>query len=98
MVYLYQYDWSVIPASAGPLANGLVLTIVVSVLALAWLLYRLRTRFRGREDPAEHDRRLMMQMGELHRQGGLSDEEFRSIKSRLIETVDDSTRSSGPPR
>jgi His/Glu/Gln/Arg/opine family amino acid ABC transporter permease subunit len=35
LVFLYQYAWNVIPVSAGPLAGGLVLTIEVSVLALA---------------------------------------------------------------
>ena len=33
-----------------------------------------------------------MQIGEMHREGGLSEEEFRSIKSRLIEPLDHSTR------
>ena len=39
---------------------------------------------------------MLMQMGELHRQGGLSDEEYRSIKSKLSGTVDHSMRGGAP--
>jgi hypothetical protein len=62
------------------------------VAVAAWLLFRIRARFRGHEDPAEDYHRLLMQVGEMHREGGLSEEEFRSIKSRLIEPLDHSTR------
>ena len=33
-----------------------------------------------------------MQVGEMHREGGLSEEEFRSIKSKLIEPLDQSAQ------
>jgi len=68
---------------------GLFLLLAVC----AWLIQKVRSRFRDREDPAEEGRQLLMQMGELHRQGGLSDEEYRSIKSKLNATPDHSTRS-----
>ena len=68
------------------------LALFVVVAAAAWLLFRIRARFRDSEDPAEDNRRMLMQMGEMHRQGGLSEEEFRSIKSRLIEPHDHPTR------
>ena len=68
----------------------LALFFVVAVAV--WLLFRIRARFRDHEDPAEDDHRLLMQIGEMHRGGGLSEEEFRSIKSRLIEPLDHSTR------
>jgi uncharacterized membrane protein len=67
-------------------------TLFVIVAVTAWFLFRVRARFRDHEDPAEDKRRMLMQMGEMHRQGGLSEEEFRSIKSRLIEPLDHSTR------
>jgi hypothetical protein len=67
--------------------------ILFAVVAVAaWLLFRIRARYRDHEDPAEDDHRLLMQIGEMHREGGLSEEEFRSIKSRLIEPLDHSTR------
>jgi hypothetical protein len=57
--------------------------LFVVLAAAVWLILRVRARFRDREDPAVEHRRMLMQMGDLHRQGGLSDEEFRSIKGRL---------------
>ncbi len=41
---------------------------------------------------------MLMQMGELHRQGGLSDQEYRSIKSKLSGPVDQSMRGGDPER
>lgn len=35
LLYLYRYDWTVVPASARFLARGLMLTLEISVLALA---------------------------------------------------------------
>jgi hypothetical protein len=64
----------------------------------AWLVLRIRARFRDREDPTEGDHQMLMQMGELHRRGGLSDQEFRSIKSKLSGPVDQSMRGGDPER
>jgi hypothetical protein len=58
----------------------------------AWLVLRIRARFRDRDDPTEGDHQMLMQMGELHRQGGLSDEEYRSIRSKLSGPMDHSLR------
>jgi hypothetical protein len=66
--------------------------------AAAWLVLRIRARFRDREDPAEEGHQMLMQMGELHRQGGLSDEEYRSIKSKLSRPVDHTLRGGSPER
>jgi hypothetical protein len=67
--------------------------LFVILMVAGWLILRIRARFRDREDPAVAGRRMLMQMGELHRQGGLSDEEYRSIKNRLGEPRDHSLRS-----
>jgi hypothetical protein len=70
-----------------------------ALLAVAvWLVLRLRARFRDRDDPAEEGHQMLMQMGELHRRGGLSDQEFRSIKSKLSGPVDQSMRGGDPER
>lgn len=66
--------------------------LIVALAVAAWLILRIRARFRENEDPAEEHRRLLLQMGELRREGGLSDEEYRSIQGRLIEPVDHSMR------
>jgi hypothetical protein len=72
------------------------LILAVLLFSAAWLILRIRARFRDRDDPAEQKHRLLMQMGDLHHEGGLSDEEYRSIKGRLIEPRDESLRGSPP--
>jgi hypothetical protein len=69
--------------------------LFVVLAGAVWLVLRIRARFRDREDPAVEHRRMLMQMGDLHREGGLSDEEFRSIKGRLG-GPDQSLRGAGP--
>jgi len=64
---------------------------LVAVLVLAaWLIVKIRKRFRDNEDPAATDHRMLNQMKELHREGDLSVKEYRSIKSRLAERMDES--------
>lgn len=63
---------------------------LVAIIAACWTIIRVTTWFRDDADPAEGDQRLLMQFRELHRQGDLSDEEYRSIKGRLVARFDDS--------
>jgi hypothetical protein len=70
--------------------------LFVLLMGAGWLILRIRARFRDREDPAVEGRRMIMQMGDLHRQGGLSDEEYRSIKSRLGGPRDHALRAPKP--
>ena len=65
--------------------------IVLTALA-AWLIFRIRAWFRGGEDPAADDHGMLMQISELRRQGDLSEEEYRSIKGRLVQRIDATTR------
>jgi hypothetical protein len=68
-------------------ASWLWWVVLFAIIAIAaWLLFRIRARFRDSEDPAEDTHRLLMQVGEMHRQGGLSEEEFRSIKKQVDRT------------
>jgi hypothetical protein len=65
---------------------GLGILITVSIA----LTLRIRQRFHGNDDPAEVDHQMLLQIKELRREGDLTDEEFRSIKGRLVERIDDS--------
>lgn len=56
----------------------------VGVLFLVWLTFRVRAWFRDDDAGSGHATDLLTDMRELHRQGGLSEEEFRLIKSRLV--------------
>jgi len=82
------------------LGDALPVTVVflLSLALAAWLIFRIRARFRDHADSAAEERQMLSQMGELHREGGLSQEEFRSIKGRLTQRVDDSARQTGTDR
>lgn len=54
-----------------------VLGVLIGVIA--WL----RVRFRDDDDPAEESLELLNQFRELRQRGELTEDEFRSIKSRL---------------
>jgi len=58
---------------------GLVFAIVV----LVWVAFRVRAWYREDDDPAENARQMLSELQELYQEGDLSEEEFRSIKSRL---------------
>jgi uncharacterized membrane protein len=59
------------------------LVLIAAVIVAAVLIVRIRARYRGREDSEANQRLLLMQMGDLHREGELTEEEFRSIKGQL---------------
>jgi hypothetical protein len=66
-----------------------VLGLVVLLVVGAWLLFWIRSRFHGGDDPRADDHQMLAQIGELRREGRLNDEEYRSIKGRIIERLDD---------
>lgn len=82
-----QNVWKIFEASIWPWL-GLVASLGVAV----WLAFRIRAWYRDHEDPAEPVHEMLTQFGDLHRRGALSDEEYRSIKSRLVERIDDPAR------
>ena len=59
---------------------GLIFAIVV----LAWIVVRVRAMFHGDDDPAENANQVLSEIREMYEEGKLSEEEFRSIKSRLV--------------
>lgn len=79
--------WQFFQAAALPWL-GLAVLILVAV----WAAVRIRSWYRDHDDGAEAAHRMLTQFGDLHRQGALSDEEYRSIKGRLVERIDDGTR------
>ena len=79
---LAAWEWG-IPAL--PVDNWWVFTIVLIVLVVAiWAIARLTTSVNGDIDPSEIDRQMLTAVSELHSQGELTPEEYRSIKSRLV--------------
>ena len=73
-----------LPTVMTPLQWGVV--IVTFALAI-WIIVRLRSHFREDTDDADVTLEMLTQFRELHQQGGLSDDEFRLIRSRLTRSV-----------
>lgn len=65
---------------------GLVLVVGIGV----WIVTRMRSRLADDEGSATVDQRLLSQIADLKQQGDLTEEEYRSIKGRLVERIDDS--------
>ena len=65
---------------------SVLLVVTVGVISL---IVALISRATDDTDPAETDRQMLTAMNELHRQGDLTQEEFRSIKGQLVERLAD---------
>lgn len=63
-----------------------------ALLVLIWLSFLIRSWLRDDAGPEADSHQMLTQLGDLLREGDLSEEEYRSIKSRLIERLDDSSR------
>lgn len=66
---------------------GLGTFIAIGVL----ILYKLRSRFSDDADSDTNPHAMLSQIHELRREGELTDEEYRSIKGRLVERLDGSS-------
>lgn len=68
--------------------------VLIALIIFIWLIGRLVTRVTEDSDPAETDRQMLTAVNDLHRKGDLSQEEFRSIKSQLVDRLHQHHRSS----
>jgi hypothetical protein len=82
-------DWSRLNEVIGPVLPNLwqTLAIVTGFFILLWVTLRYRVWFREDAAGAENTIDLLSDMKELHQEGGLTDEEFRSIKTRLVQAA-----------
>lgn len=56
----------------------------IAVISIAiWMIVRLRSYFREDADDADEPLEMLTQFRDLHQEGGLSDDEFRLIRSHL---------------
>ena len=60
------------------------LVIVAVIIGLLWLTLLVRAWFRDDSERTGQSGDLLTEMRDLHREGGLTDDEFRLIKSRLV--------------
>lgn len=59
--------------------------LVIALLILAVLIRWLRSRYQGGADDTDAQEEITLQLEEMYRRGDLTEEEFRSIKSRSKE-------------
>lgn len=67
----------------GHIVEWIFAFIVISFLI--WLIVWIVGRFRENEDRQVDADELLLQFSEMRREGDLTDDEFRSIKKRLVE-------------
>lgn len=75
LLHLLEGNW-------WPTAIGLACLVV-----LIWLIVRLIARANEDADPAAIDREMLMSIHELHREGDLTPDEYRSIKGQLVQRL-----------
>ena len=80
-----EWNWKVPEL---PVDNWWFVGIVLVLLMFSiWVVARLTTSVTDDIDPAEIDRQMLTAVSELHSQGELTQDEYRSIKGRLIERL-----------
>lgn len=63
------------------------LGVLVVLIFFIWVVARLTASVTGDTDPADDDRQMLGSLSEMRRRGELTDEEYRSIKSRLVQRL-----------
>lgn len=76
---------------------GLLAALTLLVM-MTWWIIRLVARVNEDTDPAEADRQMLLAINELHREGDLDNEEFRSIKSQLVERLSNDVQGASDSR
>jgi hypothetical protein len=70
-----------------------IVAALAVVLAISvWMIVRIRARYRGLEDPTAAESQMLLHLSELRREGQLTEEEYRSIKGRLVARIGESLR------
>lgn len=60
------------------------LVAAACLVVVIWVILRLVARVNEDVDPAEADREMLHALNELYREGDLTEDEFRSIKSQIV--------------
>ncbi len=65
-----------------------ILAGVGGAIVLIWMVIRVRAWYRDGEDTEAADEQMLFQLDDLHREGDLSQDEYRSIKSQIIKRME----------
>lgn len=69
------------------------LIALLCLVVLVWSIVRLVSRVNEDVDPAESDQEMLSAISELRREGDLTEDEYRSIKSQLMGRMNTTTLS-----
>ena len=88
---LDSFIWKLLDSSGADLAKlfGWCAAFLAALVVLFWGIVRVRSLYRDDDDPAAVDQSMLLGLGDLHRQGDLTESEYRSIKSQLIQRMQD---------
>lgn len=88
---LDSFIWKLLDSSGADLAKlfGWCAAFLAALVVLIWGIVRVRSLYRDDDDPAAVDQSMLLGLGDLHRQGDLTESEYRSIKSQLIQRMQD---------
>ncbi len=88
---LGSFFWKLLNGTGADLAElfGWSAAVLAALVVLIWGIVRIRSLFRDDDDPAAVDQSMLLGLGDLHREGDLSESEYRSIKSQLIQRMQD---------
>ena len=65
--------------------------LILAILVMVWLIMQIRAWLTEDDDPAASDHQLLASIRDLNREGDLTDDEYRSIKSQLVHRLRDDT-------
>lgn len=65
-----------------------VVALIVALSVLIWGIFRIRSWYREDDDPDALHQEMLWQIRDLQRQGDLSEQEYRSIKSQIQNRMD----------
>ena len=77
-------DWNLLKQLTGTLAPWQWAITLVAVCVGVWFIFQLRAWFREDSGRADDNLEMLTQFRDLHRQGELSEDEYRLIKRQLI--------------
>lgn len=79
-----EVDWNLLRQFGGVLAPWQWAIVVITGSVGIWSIFQLRAWFREDSGRADDNLKMLTEFRDLHRQGGLSEDEYRLIKSRLV--------------
>lgn len=92
-----EVDWNLLRQYGGTMAGWQWAIMLVVGCVAVWSMFRLRAWFREDDGRADGNLEMLTQFRDLHRQGDLSEDEYRLIKSRLVRQQASPTRADGRP-